>query len=294
MKLLFCLLAGMVSLSLAAQKPFEGTIRYRLTMTPGLEDSVNISIFFGPRKALLRVEQGEKGMVLDSDLLIDLDSGYVYRLNAGSKTYRSKKLRSFEDKPQVSPGNKSILGYAATGVNLGGSGSSVSYMRLMAMADTAVAYVANDLLFPVPEKYEQNAELMFVHKGHIVLGGELIMSLGNDYEDENEESGKMPRFSFEAKEIIARPVDPALLRIPAGYEKWSRERMEMHWDSARLDSTSIITDTVIVMEDTSTLIEIPPPPPPAKKPAQKKTPSKKPATKTNTSGTKKQAARKPE
>jgi hypothetical protein len=289
MKFLFCLLAGMLSLSLAAQKPFEGTIRYKLTMTPGLEDSMTVSIFFGPRKALLRVEQGE-GMVLDSDVLIDLDSGYVYKLNAGSKTYRTKKLRSFENKPRLVPGNRTILGYAATGVNLGGTGNSVSYMRLVAMADTAVVYAANDLLFPVPEKYEQNTELMFLHKGHILLGGELIMNLGNEYEDENDEADKMPRFFFEAKEIIARPVDPALLRIPAGYTKWSRESFAT--DTAyTLDSTAIMVDTV------SMEYEVPPPPPPkpqVKKPAAKKTPAKKPAAKTGASGTKKQAARKPE
>ncbi|HEY0066374.1 MAG TPA: hypothetical protein VGB46_03390 [Flavisolibacter sp.] len=296
MKLLFCLLAGMLSLGLAAQKPFEGTIRYKLTMT-GLSDPMNISIFFGPGKALLRVEQ-EKGMVMDPDMLIDLDSGYVHRLNAGSKTYKTKKLRSFEDKPQVAPGNRTILGHAATGVNLGEVSGSMSFLRLMSIADKAVVYTANDLLFPVPAKYEQNAELMFVHKGHIVLGGELTMGMGNDYGDEDEGSDKMPSISLEALEIIARPVDPALLRIPADYVKWSRERMQMHWDSTSVD-TAMIWDSAVVKIDTAYSMdyEVTPPPPPkaqVKKAPAKKPAAKKPATKTGTSGTKKQAARKPE
>lgn len=289
MKLLFCLLAGMLSLGLAAQKPFEGTIRYRLSFSPLLPDSMSISIFFGPGKVLLRVNQGEEGMVMESDVLIDLDSGYVYMMNAGSKTYRTKKLRAFGDKPQVPPGNKTILGYAATGVTLG-EGGSMRYTGAMSMAERAVVYTANDLVFPVPEKYRLNPELLFVHNGHIVLGGELVMGKGND---EGEGPGEMPALSFEAFEIIRQPVDPALLRIPAGYEKWSSEEMELQWDSTA-------GDTVILEEVPITDDEPPPPPPPPAppKPKAKKYPvkepaTKKPATKTTASGTKKQSARKP-
>jgi hypothetical protein len=292
MKLLFCLLSAMLSLGLAAQKPFEGTIRYRLSFPSLLPDSTSISIFFGPGKVLLRVNQGER-MATESDLLIDLDSGYLHMLNAGSKTYRTQKLRSFGDKPQVPPGNKTILGYAATGVTLGGAGGSMRYSRAMSMAERAVVYTANDLVFPVPEKYRLNPELLFVHNGHIVLGGELVMGRGNNHEDEG--SGEMPPLSFEAFEIIRQPVDPALLRIPAGYEKWSSEEMEL-WDSAVAYGDTVILEEVPITDDE----QKPPPPPPAPpKPKAKKylikgPATKKPATKTTSSGTKKQAARKPE
>lgn len=295
MKFLFCLLAGMLSLGLAAQKPFEGTIRYVVFFSAIPSDSVDVSISFGPGKALLRVH--ERNGRLESDMLIDADSGYVHTLYAAEKTYRTKKLRAFEDKQQIPPGNKTILGYTAKGVNLARASSSMKYMGL-GLADKAVVYAADDLLFPVPEKYEANMELMFVHKGRILLGGELTIGMDYGYEEEYDESTVSPMFFFEAREIIRQPVDPALLRIPAGYEKWSKERMQMHWDSTAVpDSAYILDSTVVVMEDTSFLEEIPPPPPPkpqAKKPAAKKTPAKKPAVKTGTSGTKKQAARKPE
>jgi hypothetical protein len=289
MKLLFCLLAGMLSLSLAAQKPFEGTIRYKVIVSPR-PDTVDLSIFFGKNRTRLQVnnKENEHSVIL----LTDLDSGLLHSLEPSQKTYMTRKLRTRQERPEAPPpGNRTIAGHAATGVNL--SADWPEYLPLMSIAERAVIYTGNDLLFPVPEKYAQNLELVFVHKGHIVLAGEVSINESYRAPVRNEEvdSALKPRLSFEAQEIIPGPVNPALLGIPADYtlmDMFSTDSVDM-----MMDTSGIMIDTAITIDE-----EIPPPPPPkkpqVKKPAQKKTPAKKPATKTSVSGTKKQAARKPE
>lgn len=285
MKLLFCLLAGMLSLSLAAQKPFEGTIRYKLLILPEA-DTVGFTISFAPGRVLVQVNSDDDKR--QADMLIDLDSGYVHTLKTGSKTYTSRKLFSQENAALTPPLNKTILGRATTGVILSNGGSE--YEGLLGMAETAVVYPANDLLFPVPEKYRKNLELMYIHQNHILLGGELIINERRGHS--GADLAKRPRLVFEAQEIVARPV-PALRNMLKEYAQL--EDVEVSSDSVNAIADGLMMDSVTVIDTVSaTYYDIPPPPPPAKKEDPAKKPVKKPATKTSGSGTKKQAARKPE
>lgn len=289
MKLLFCLLAGALSLGLSAQKPFEGTIRYKIFLSPK-PDTVDLSITFGRNKTRLQIDNKKNEYSLVQ--LTDLDSGVAHTLEIGSKTYHTRQLAIRQPRFRLpAPGNRTIAGRAATGVDLGKSWPE--YLPLMTLAEAAVVYTANDLFFPVPEKYAHNLELIFVHNGRIVLGGEVVII--ESYKDSGprmeEDSLLKPRILFEAQEIKAGPVDPALLGIPADFtamDNFMADTVNM------LDTAALITDTMMVEEELDMTEEIPPPPPPRKKETVKEQPIKKPASKGKVPGNKKQAARKPE
>lgn len=290
MKLLFCLLAGTLSLGLSAQKPFEGTIRYKIFLSPK-PDTVDLSITFGRNKTRLQIDNKKNEYSLVQ--LTYLDSGVAHTLEIGSKTYRTKQLAIHQPRFRLPPpGNRIIAGRAATGVDIGKSWPE--YLPLMTLAEAAVVYTANDLFFPIPEKYAHNLELIFIHNGRIVLGGEVVIieSYRGSGPRVEEDSSLKPRILFEAQEIKAGPVDPALLSIPADFTVMD----DFKTDTVNMLDTSaiIITDTVIVQEELDMKEEIAPPPPPKKKENKKDQPTKKPASKGNAAGTKKQAARKPE
>jgi hypothetical protein len=260
-----------------AQKPFEGIIVYKLHNSAEEKQDAELTALFGKNSIRLRFKENEN--YDKEEVLINLDSGKVFTLNSTEKTYRVKKLVS-TDFSAADLSSKKIAGYETTAVDM----SHQSIAGSLFGGGKLVLYKANDLYFPVPEKYSTNPELVIVSQNKIVLGAVLKYNKKTLMYDENEDDDTlqdMPIITVDAISVKLMNLPTEDFIIPSDYAKYSYN------DFSVADSAIAMVDSTAWMMDSVATALPPPPPPPAKAPAKPKSKPVKSSTKTN-------AARKPD
>ncbi len=260
--LLFCSLAN-------AQQDFEGMIRYKSSPEKEMyirditdnKDSMEINIWFTKGKILIRNISKDPS----EDILVLIDSGKVYTIDRDEKTYRVKKLHL--RKPTAPAEPQQIAGYRSTPVQNNARG------YVFGGSVNTTMWFADSLFFTVPEKYEDNEELLMVRKGHIMLRAEISTDFIPDYEKEDTEKETGNEMVDNKINIIASAVIPGGIKtedfmIPVNFKNFDPKMEE------------IVSVDSIYMVDTSLAPVAPPPakkaPAIPKKPASKGAPTTKP------------------
>lgn len=225
-----------------AQQRFQGSIVYSLH-TPNEKNDAELLIQFGPNK--IKVKFKEKEDYDKTSLLIDLDSGKFYTLNADSKTYQSKKLS--ENLPAPAATTKKIAGYNTSSVTISNSGFS----GIFGTAGTTILFSAPDLYYPTPEKYIGIPELIMIQNNHVVLGAEIKMSYPGMGEELPDSVLKNMKATVEATKVSSQSIDVAEFSVPAGFTQQSRNYYPM------MDSVDVSMDSVAVADTTPPLITTP-------------------------------------
>ena len=106
-----------------------------------------------------------------------------------------------------------------------------------------VFYVADNLYYPVPEKYSGNAELLMVQKGKIVLGADLYLSpetYNFQFDEEDEKRINETNYVLvEAQRVVAKKINANEFFIPVDYKIRSRYEFAPAIDSTMIDSITV-------------------------------------------------------
>ncbi|MFL5808962.1 MAG: hypothetical protein ACJ749_05530, partial [Flavisolibacter sp.] len=238
-----------------AQQPFQGRVVYTVRVA-NEKEVPEFTVLYSPNK--IKIKFKEKQEYEKEYLLIDLDSGKLFTVNTGTKTFHSKNLTQVNTKE--APVTKTIAGYQTSSVTLKNPGTGNLFGGLS--SGTTVLFAAPDLYFPVPEKYGDIPELILIQNNHIVLGAELKIANGEMAEDMPDSLQQQMKIDIEATGVYPEVFNIAEFSIPADFTK------QTHWMGS---------DTVAVAMDTVSMEEWPPvpPPPPKKKTGSKPTTPKK-------------------
>jgi hypothetical protein len=258
-----------------AQNAFEGIIVYKLHNSAEENQDAELTALFGKNSIRLRFR--EKENYDKEEILVNLDSGKIFTLNSIEKTYRVKKLVS-TDFLAADLSSKKIAGYETTAIDV----SQQSIAGSLFGGGKLVLYTANELHFPVPEKYSTNPELVIVSQNKIVLGAVMKYSKGMFHEDESETDTlpEMPVITVDAISVKQMNLPSEDFTVPSDYAKYSFNDFSVA-DSAiaMVDSTAWAVDSVVVPEQQAS--------PPVKAPV-------KPKSKPLNRNTKTSAAQKPD
>lgn len=245
-----------------AQKQFEGIITYKLHFDNESSEP-ELKVYFG--KNALRLIMKEKDRAEEQELLVNLDSGYLYTVNVSTKQYRVKKLTSNEPIAE-GPAEKSIAGYKARATAI----SSYPIQQIIGLLGGANAqiYTSDELQYTIPARYAGNPELAMIADNKIILS---ITGRSKKYSEVNN-----PAFSGEAVTVSSQVLPAANFILPEDYVLEKEEVYDAPIsDSAALaDPMATDTSISITIEDIPQKDKVAPPPPP-RKPVKKKT---KPAT----------------
>lgn len=270
MKLFIVFSAFLLLCSLAnAQQDFEGMIRYKSSPEKEMyvrditdnKDSMEINIWFTKGKILIRNISKDPA----EDILVLIDSGKVYTIDRSEQTYRVKKLHV--RKPSTPAEVLQIAGYRSSPVQ------NNARVYVFGGSVNTILWFADSLFFTVPEKYEDNEELLMVRKGHIMLKAEIATDFIPAYENEDTEAETDKEMVDNKITIIASAVIPGGIKaedfmIPFNFKKFDPKMEEI----VAMDS--------IYKVDTSLAPVAPPPakkaPAIPKKPASKGAPATKP------------------
>ena len=154
-------------------------------------------------------------------ILISLDSAKVYTIKPRNKSYRSHRLTEKMPATEV-PAVKDFAGHRAIGELYNEAGVNNIFGSLL--SSKTIFYLAENLMYSIPEKYLSNFELMMVQNGKIVLGAEIHMApkmffFGSASADDSDSSFNKVIVYIEAKEVIERKFDAADFSVPAGFQK---------------------------------------------------------------------------
>jgi hypothetical protein len=265
-QLLFVLAAVITANGVQAQKNFEGKVVYLLEADKE-EKKPELTVFFSAGKVKLVFKEGEEPD--NKYVLVVPDSGKIYTINTSTKEYKQKKLAVTEPEGAYTPQKKTIAGHATTSVKGNESGLGGLLGGFISLKNT-VFNVADSLVFMVPAKYANNAELLMLNNNHIVLGAEMSMASplmdAMDGEGDNESGkGGMPKkITVTATEVTPMSFTADEFAIPAGYTLEVRQPYGM---GMSVDSAIAAPDTSMMAYDT--VISTRPVKKSAKKPAKK-------------------------
>lgn len=208
------LLLSLAATRLCAQVPFEGKIFYTIA-SPRDKSDARLITYFGPNK--IRIEFSDKNDLRGQQcVIVDLDSGKIFTLMPGNKMFSTSLL--LEKKTVMLPPSKEIAGYKTTVAGPKAIGS----MRLGGMLTYATVYLADELFFPVPEKYLENDLLMMIQKRRIVLGAEVNSSVGTNNGMANGTiENAQNTFSIMADSVIKESLDASMFAVPGNYTEQS-------------------------------------------------------------------------
>ena len=203
------------------QKSFEGTVKYALH-TPKEKDTLQMQIDFAPQGIKIHVKEPRIDTNNEPEyILISLDSAKVYTIKPRNKSYRSHRLTEKMPATEV-PAVKDFAGHRAIGELYNEAGVNNIFGSLL--SSKTIFYLAENLMYSIPEKYLSNFELMMVQNGKIVLGAEIHMApkmffFGSVSADDSDSSFNKVIVYIEAKEVIERKFDAADFSVPAGFQK---------------------------------------------------------------------------
>lgn len=237
MKQLIVLAFVLFCTSSFSQQPFEGTIRYRLHATSEKDDA-ELVVHFGTNR--IRVEFIEPRHTEGKDyFLVALDSGKVYSFDIRNKTYRERWL-SIRNANVSLPPSKTIAGHSTTAALLNNL-PIASLFRSWGL-ENAVLYTADNLYFPVPEKYGLAAEVMMVQNNEIVLGSDFTVADFNRYESGDSTRQKHFVVSVEATSITAKKFTEGELSIPTDFHEQTANDYASD-STAMSDTATTVTTT---------------------------------------------------
>lgn len=238
MKLLFIFLLSACLLKGFGQTPFEGKIVYNLH-TPQEKEDAELTVFFG--KKAVRLEFRTPHEMARQDLeyaVVLLDPGIILSVMPDSKTYKFSALKRKNAMPLPAP--KEIAGFKASPVytNINNVNSEFLYQL-----KNGILYTADELYFPLSEKYAGNPELMMIQNNRIVLGAEFDLSENYPANDTAETDSAVllkNRLTATATSVMQQEQDTSLFAIPAGYSLYSYGTAA---DSTFTDSTIDVVDS---------------------------------------------------
>lgn len=211
MKYIFVFLFGFLTTRLHAQTSFAGKIVYTLH-TPKEKNDASLIVYFGKNR--LRLGFAENGQNVSKEyIIVALDEGTVTAVDSLQKNFRIKNLR--KETPQTT-GTKTIAGHKT---------SPVKHEPAMnglwgGFFGQTVFQTADDLYYPVPERYKNNPEVIMVQNGRVVLGAEIkpVSTLfGKEYTAADSVDAEKDVITAEAVEVVNQQMDPALFQLPAGF-----------------------------------------------------------------------------
>jgi hypothetical protein len=267
MKKIFVAAALLFSVNLFAQKDFEGTIHYTIESLENNEDvegekknePTKLVIYFMPNR--MKIVADDK-----DEVLVFLDSAKVYVLDKNDKEYRIKKM--LKRKPVNYTMKETIAGYSASPTRQTGS-------RLGVFGSNVQLWLADEILYTIPEELADNEEMLMVQQGKIMLKAEIGMPYYETRDDNTDaESVAKTLATITATEVKPGPIDSSIFTIPADYKEESDE-----WaDVVKVDTPAWVPDTVLVENKAPkpTPIKKKPTPTPTKTKASTKQPAKKP------------------
>ncbi len=238
MKTILTALAVFLCLASGAQTAFEGSIHYRLHTDKEKEDA-KLRVHFGANRIKLEFLE-PRSVTASNYILIMLDSGKIFSIATKSRTYGVRNLPTkAPDRPL--PPARPIAGHG-TSVSFLEQAGAITIMGNIAAKET-VLYTANDLYFPIPEKWGRVAELMVVNQNRIVLGAELTFA--ERYTNEMMPATDLFVVTAEATSITPKEFGAAEFDLPQGLE-----RQEPYGYSTvspnDTDSLAIATDTAAI------------------------------------------------
>lgn len=208
---LFLLLSG----GIAAQKNFEGLIRYRMVSA---DSSIRVDITAWYKKEKIRFATEVKKAPAAADLkretiLLDFKKATIDRLKEEEKTVEREWMTGKGKKQDipaltVSGTSKKILGHDCTGFTSGlFSKTGQKDTATVLTAGEINFWYADELFFAVADSLKMIQMVPLFTNGHIALGSEIRIQQG----------GISIILHTEAKEIQAKRLKPSLFRHPAGY-----------------------------------------------------------------------------
>jgi hypothetical protein len=213
MKPILFLLSLLVCGTVFAQKPFQGTVIYKLHATGG-EVDLEFKVHFGLNQ--LKITSRELGSWDRADktnqyLLINLDSGNVFTVSDKFQTYEYSRLLE-QNAASLQPIERKIANHAVTPVMWT---SQFVGSHLSDFSGEGIFYKAGDLFYPIPKKYSNDERLAFVLDNHIVLGAD-VLPVPERYNKQNDTT----RFKITARAISVtkESFTKDFFQLPAGYK----------------------------------------------------------------------------
>ncbi len=200
--------------SAAAQSSFEGMIIYRIRPAKENNGKIELVALFG--KNAIRLKFKENDFFDKEELLIRLDSGKVYKLNTRQKIYSQYLLEEWS--PQdLNLSDKVIAGYKTRPELQTSNGIVRALQGYYGSVGQLVTYPAAELRFAIPDKYNNNPELLMVDNNRIVLG--LSVYRPGNSQEENEVAGEQQKelLVVEASEITTMAIPEADFFVPPGF-----------------------------------------------------------------------------
>jgi hypothetical protein len=217
------------------------------------EDTASLKLQFG--KNALSIDFQRRGSGGMEQVLVDLESGKIYELNMGMKTYTVRNLFS-RTRPREAGSSGRIAGYDVTAIDLSEKGIAALVANMN--RGQVLIYPSNDLHYPVPEQYISNIALSMVYDNKIILGLSLIDHNGRV-------DGKMDTIRIMASTVVPEVFPENHFNIPEGFFP---EQQAM-----------VPPPPPVYIESGADSVTYPVPPPPAWPPVPEKKNTKK---KTNT------------
>jgi hypothetical protein len=282
MKYFFAVATLLFFSTCTGQKPFEGTIVYRLHASDKNDDG-QLTVLFG--KNGVKLKMTDKNGEEKEQLLIRIDSGKLITLDTEEKTFRTKNLKE-KEKKNTDLAGKNIAGFSARAIDVSPDDSPVNgLLGSFFRTGTATMYVSDSLFYFIPDKYISNVELAFVRNNQIALGLILrVQSRLSEFSDkpanDSDNETKM-EISVEAVSVKWENFKEDEFSVPADFVKSS--------PSMPMNDYGVGVDSIAIADSSPKIV-------PQKKPAIKSSPKTKQPIKpkTKTSTTQQGAIRKPE
>lgn len=257
-----------------SQKQFQGKVLYDIVTNNG-RDSAQLELIFGNQAIKIMVSPKKGDHIISKWVIVKLDSGYIYDFDTESKTYSIKHLSELPEKIEMS--RKTIAGYSATPITNIASPIQQA-LRLPFGQGRSTQFLADSIIYTIPEKYSSDDQLLFVNNGHLVLGTTISIDKKSNYEYHSGDEVLSPKknnksiaFQMEATKVIHQEIPDSEFQIPLEY-----------LDNSSYLGQQIIRDTTVEIDSMriqDSIPEPPPPPLPIKKSSPKKQakPTKSPA-----------------
>jgi hypothetical protein len=266
--ILFCFVIA-VGMTAFSQKNFEGTITYQMVPRENLRNKKNsksdtmlVRVHFAPHRLLMSLseEEGEA----ETEMLVLLDSGMVYRLNKAEKVYRPRELVKLPADFKLPAGT--VLGQPASPLEINNWGPMGGYAQLL---------LADNLFFHIPEEYKLNMEFMMVRNDRIVLKGQALITSMFGMMGPRDEGKELTIVDIIATSIQPDPLPVAAFEIPANYTNEFDRPMASDTTAVMYNADSLPPPPL----EMETTVDTMPVQKPVKAPVRSKPPVKKPANK---------------
>lgn len=216
MKYALFVLFALVCSCLAAQKKFEGIIRYRMLSA---DSSLRVGITAWYKKDKIKfttvLEKGPAGGDLKNEtIILDFKKAAIDRFKDKDKTVEREWMRGKNKKQDIpslaaSGAVKTILGHWCTGYTSGSiSKSEKKDGSAVTTAGEIELWYAADLLFPVPDSLLMIQMIPLFTNGHIALGSDIKI----------QQAAISLILHTEAQEIQPGKLQKSLFRHPRGYQ----------------------------------------------------------------------------